>query len=154
MAELTVKDIMKTEVVTVGPDTSVQELTDLLAENKISGVPVVDANRTVVGIVTDSDVILQDADLHFPYYIPFLDSVIYLESFHTFRERYRKVFGSKVSEIMSSEVITISPDASIHEAATLMADRKVNRLPVTDKRRLVGLITRSDIVQAIAEHRA
>jgi CBS domain-containing protein len=108
----------------------------------------------VVGIVTDSDVILQDADLHFPYYVQFLDSVIYLESFHNFRERFRKAYGSKVSEIMSSEVITISPDASVHEAATLMADRKVNRLPVTHAHKLVGIVTRGDIVQAIAEKKA
>jgi len=153
MAELTVRDIMKAEVVTVGPDTSVRELADVLAEHKISGVPVIDANRNVIGIVTDSDVILQDADLHFPHYISFLDSVIYLESFHNFRERFRKAFGSKVSEIMSDEVITISPEASVHEAATLMADRKVNRLPVTQTRKLVGIVTRSDIVQAIAKHR-
>jgi CBS domain-containing protein len=55
---------------------------------------------------------------------------------------------------MSSEVITISPDASVHEAATLMADRKVNRLPVTHAHKLVGIVTRGDIVQAIAEKKA
>ncbi len=154
MEELTVRDIMKTDVITVGPETSVRELADILAEHKISGVPVVDGEGMVVGIVTDSDVILQDADLHFPYYVQFLDSVIYLESFHNFRERFRKAYGSKVSEIMSSEVITISPDASVHEAATLMADRKVNRLPVTHAHKLVGIVTRGDIVQAIAEKKA
>ncbi len=154
MAELRVRDIMKTDVVTAGPDTSVRELADLLAQHRISGVPVVDGGGLVVGIVTDSDVILQDADLHFPYYIPFLDSIIYLESFHKFRERYRKAFGSKVSDIMSTDVITISPEASIHEAATLMADRKVNRLPVTEARKLVGIVTRADIVQAIADKKA
>jgi CBS domain-containing protein len=153
MAELKVKDIMKLDVVAVGPDTSVRELADILSEHKISGVPVVDANGWVIGIVTDSDVIVQDADLHFPYYIPILDSFINPEGFHKFRERFRKAFGSKVSEIMSKDVITISPDALVHEAATLMADRKVNRLPVTETRKLVGIVTRGDIVQAIAAHK-
>jgi CBS domain-containing protein len=154
MEDLKVSDIMQRDVITVGPDTSVRELADLLAEHKISGVPVVDGERRVVGMVSEADVIVQDADLHFPYYVQFLDSVIYLESFRKFKERFRKAFGSKVSEIMSQEVIAISPDASVREAATLMADNKVNRLPVTQSLKLVGIVTRADIVRAIAESKA
>lgn len=154
MEELKVRDIMTADVITVGPDTSVRELADLLAQHKISGVPVVDGERRVVGMVSEADVILQDADLHFPYYIQFLDSVIYLESVAKFGERFRKAFGAKVADVMSRDVISISPDASVREAATLMADNKVNRLPVTDKLVLVGIVTRGDIVRAIAENKA
>jgi CBS domain-containing protein len=154
MEDLKVRDIMKTEVITVAPDTSVRELADTLAEHKISGVPVVDSERRVVGMVSDSDVILQDADLHFPYYINFLDSIIYLESFHKFRERFRKAFAVQVSDIMTTDVISIPPDASVHDAATLMADNKINRLPVTNAQGLVGILTRGDIVEAIAQHKA
>ncbi|OFW60786.1 MAG: hypothetical protein A2133_04105 [Actinobacteria bacterium RBG_16_64_13] len=154
MEDLRVSEIMQREVITVGPDTSVRELADLLSKHKISGVPVVDEGQRVIGMVSEADVILQDADLHFPHYIQFLDSIIYLESFSKFRERYRKAFGFKVSEIMSQEVIAISPEASVREAATLMADNKVNRLPVTQARKLVGIVTRGDIVQAIAESKA
>jgi CBS domain-containing protein len=132
----------------------VGELADMLAKNKISGVPVVDERGGVLGMVSEADIILQDADLHFPYYIQFLESVIYLQSVRKFEERFRKAFGSKVTEVMSDEVVTISPDASVREAATIMADRKINRLPVTDGGRLVGIVTRGDIVRAIAEHRA
>ncbi len=96
MDELKVRDIMQTEVVTVGPGTTVRELADILAKHKISGVPVVDEQRRVLGMVSEADIILQDADLHFPYYIQFLDSVIYLQSFGKFEERFRKTFGSKV----------------------------------------------------------
>jgi CBS domain-containing protein len=151
MEDLRVRDIMQRDVIAVGPDTSVRDLADILAEHKISGVPVVDSENRVVGIVSEADVIVQDADLHFPFYIQFLDSIIYLESFHKFRERYRKAFGSKVSEIMSKDVMTISPEATMREAATLMADSKVNRLPVTEALKLVGIVTRGDIVRAIAE---
>jgi CBS domain-containing protein len=154
MENLKVRDIMKTEVITVGPDTSIRELADVLAQNKISGVPVVDSKRHIVGMVSEADVILQDADLHFPYYINFLDSIIYLESFHGFKERFRKVFAVKVSDIMTKDVVAVSLDASVHEAATLMADHKVNRLPVVDGLVLVGILTRGDIVQAIAQHKA
>ncbi|NLE10455.1 MAG: CBS domain-containing protein [Actinobacteria bacterium] len=146
-----VKDIMQRDVITVSPDTTVRDLADILAENKISGVPVIDEERRVLGMVSEADVILQDADLHFPYYIQFLDSIIYLESVKKFEERFRKAFGASVSDIMSTEVITISPDATVREAATLMADEKVNRLPVTENLALVGIVTRGDIVRAIAE---
>ena len=77
--------------------------------------------------------------------------VIYLQSFNKFEDRFRKMFGSKVNEIMSTEVMTISPDASVRDAATLMADREVNRLPVVAEGKLVGIVTRHDIVRAIAD---
>jgi len=152
--ELKVRDIMQTEVVTVSPDTTVRLLAELLAEHKISGVPVIDGERVVVGMVSEADIIVQDADLHFPYYIQFLDSVIYLQSFGKFEERIRKAFGSKVAEVMSDQVVEISPDATVRQAATLMADKEVNRLPVVEEGRLVGIVTRHDIVQAIADSRA
>jgi CBS domain-containing protein len=149
--ELTVGEIMQTDVITVGPDTTVRELAGILAEKKISGVPVVDDEYEVVGMVSEADIIVQDAELHFPYYVPLLDSVIYLQSFNKFEDRLRKMFGSKVKEIMSTEVMTIAPDASVRDAATLMADREINRLPVVAEGKLVGIVTRHDIVRAIAD---
>ena len=151
MDELKVGEIMQGAVVSVGPETTVRELADVLAKHKISGVPVVDGQGEIVGMVSEADIILQDAELHFPYYIQFLDGVIYLQGFGKFEERFRKAFGSKVTEIMSREVISISPKASVRDAATLMADRRVNRLPVVKDGRLVGIVTRGDIVRAIAD---
>jgi CBS domain-containing protein len=151
--ELKVREIMITNVVTAKPNTTVGELADILVKNKISGVPVVDDQGRVLGMVSEADIILQDVDLHFPYYIQFLESVIYLQSVHKFEERFKKAFGSKVTEVMSDEVVSVSPDATVREVATLMADRNVNRLPVTENERLVGIVTRGDIVRAIAEHK-
>lgn len=151
MDELTVGEIMQADVITVGPDTTVRELASILADKKISGVPVVDDEYEVVGMVSEADIIVQDAELHFPYYVPLLDSVIYLQSFGKFEDRLRKMFGSKVKEIMSTEVMTIGPDASVRDAATLMADREINRLPVVAEGKLVGIVTRHDIVRAIAD---
>ncbi len=155
MDDLKVKDIMQTEVMTVGPDTTVRELADLLAEKKISGVPVVDEQGNLLGVVSEADIIVQDAELHFPYYIQFLDSIIYLQSFHKFEERFKKAFATKVEEIMTREVVVVSPETSVRAAATLMTDRNINRLPVTESgksgERLVGIVTRGDVVRAIAE---
>lgn len=154
MDELKVRDIMQADVVTVSPEATVRELAGVLAKHKISGVPVVDEEGHVLGMVSEADVILQDAEFHFPYYIQFLESVIYLQSVAKFEERFRKAFGTKVSDVMSREVVDISPAASIHDAATLMADHKVNRLPVVEGGRLVGIVTRGDIVRAIAASKA
>jgi len=151
---LTARDIMQAEVVTIGPDATVRELADLLATRKISGVPVVDGEGTVVGVVTEGDIVLQDAGLHFPHYIQFLDSTIYLESVSKFEERFRRTFGTKVADIMSAEVVTVAPDASVYDVATMMADRDVNRVPVLEEGRLVGIITRADVVKAIASAQA
>lgn len=149
-----VRDIMQTQVITVRPKATVRELAELLAKHKISGVPVVDENNVVLGMVSEADLIVLDADLHFPYYIQFLDSVIYLQSVHRFEERFKKAFGAKVADVMTKEVKAISPDASLHELATLMADHKINRLPVVEDECLVGIVTRGDIVRAIAESKA
>lgn len=154
MDGLTARDIMQAEVVTIGPDATVRELADLLATRKISGVPVVDGEGTVVGVVTEGDIVLQDAGLHFPHYIQFLDSTIYLESVSKFEERFRRTFGTKVADIMSAEVVTVAPDASVYDVATMMADRDVNRVPVLELGRLVGIITRADVVKAIASAQA
>ena len=154
MEELKVRDIMQTKVITIGPKATVRELAELLAEHKISGVPVVDENNVVLGMVSEADLIVLDAELHFPYYITFLDSVIYLQSIHRFEERFKKAFGAKVADVMTKEVRAISADASLHDLATLMADHKINRLPVVENGCLVGIVTRGDIVRAIAESRA
>ena len=155
MDDLKVRAIMNSDVVTVTPETTVRDLAAILAKHQVSGVPVVDSEDRVVGMVSQADVIVQDADLHFPYYISFLDSVLYLPgSIHNFEERFRKIFAVKVSDIMSDGVVSISPDASVREAAAIMADNQVNRLPVLASLKLVGIVTRGDIVQAIAEHKA
>jgi CBS domain-containing protein len=145
--ELTVSDIMQKDVVTINGDASVQEL----VKKKVSGVPVVDDRKRVIGIVTEGDLVSLDADIHFPHYIQFLDSVIFLESMKKFDERIRKAAAALVSQIMTTDVITVQLDTPISKAATLMTDRRINRLPVVDGDVLVGIITRADLVRAMAE---
>ena len=151
MENVKVREIMETNVVTIGPDATVRELAEILAKNNISGLPVVDASGELLGVVTEGDVILEDAELHFPHYIQFLDSVIYLESVRKFEERLRKTVGVKVADVMSTDVLTVDPDMSVRQVATIMADNNVNRVPVMENDRLVGIVARTDIVRAIAE---
>jgi CBS domain-containing protein len=149
-SESSVKDIMKTDVVSIGPEATVEELAHLLAAKHLGGVPVVDTSGQLVGIVTQGDLVALDADLHFPYYIQFLDSLIYLESRHKFEERLRKAVGAYVKDVMTAEVHTVAPDDSVRRVATLMSRHKINRIPVVDTDgKLVGIVGRHEVLTTI-----
>ena len=150
MAELLAKDIMTKEVVTINQDDSIEKLSDLLIDNKISGVPVVDGEGKIVGIATEGDIIIRDTDLHFPRYFKLLDSIIYLESLTKFKDSLRKHLATKVSEIMTSDIVSCTPETSVEEIAGMMVEKKINRIPVlSDDKKIEGIITRADIVKSM-----
>jgi CBS domain-containing protein len=150
MPELLAKDIMTKKVITIKRDASVKELSELLVKNKISGVPVVDDSSSLVGIATEGDLIVQDADLHFPRYFKLLDSIIYLESLNKFKRNLNKYLGTKVEDVMTSRVKTVNIDTPVSEVANIMIRNNINRVPVLNKRdNLVGIITRADIIKSM-----
>ena len=145
-----VKDIMVKKVITIQKDASVEELSELLIKNKISGVPVVDSDGKLVGIATEGDLIIKDSDLHFPRYFKLLDSIIYLESLNKFKKNLKKFLGTKVEDVMTAEIRTIKEEAPVGEAANMMIKYNINRVPVLDsKDGLVGIVTRADIVKSM-----
>jgi len=150
MAELLARDIMNKPVITINKDASIDELSSLLLKGKISGVPVLDQEGNMVGIVTEGDIIVQDTDLHFPRYFKLLDSIIYLESLSKFKENLRKHLATRVEDIMTREVKTVNETTPINEIANLMTQRNINRVPVVDdNKKLVGIITRADIIKSM-----
>ena len=150
MKELLAKDIMVKKVITIGKDASIGELSELLVNNKISGVPVVDSNSKILGVVTEADIIIKDADLHFPRYFKLLDGIIYLESFRKFKNNLKKYLGSKVEDIMTNKVKTVEEDAPVSDIASMMINNNDNRIPVVDKdKKVIGIITRRDIVKSM-----
>lgn len=150
MADLTAKDIMTKEIKTIRSNASIEELSELLIKNKISGVPVMDENNKMVGIVTEGDIIVQDADLHFPRYFKLLEGIIYLESLNKFKRNLEKHLATKVEDIMTKKVRTVNVNTPINEIADIMLDARINRLPVMDGNdNLVGIITRTDIVRSM-----
>ncbi|MES0341812.1 MAG: CBS domain-containing protein [Candidatus Humimicrobiaceae bacterium] len=145
--ERLVKDIMVKKVITIQKDASVEELSELLVKNKISGVPVIDGDGKLVGIATEGDLIIKDSDLHFPRYFKLLDSIIYLESLNKFKKSLKKFLGTKVEDVMTAEIKTVKEETPVGEAANIMIKYNVNRVPVLDsKDELVGIVTRADIV--------
>jgi CBS domain-containing protein len=147
-----VRDIMDTEPATVTPDTPVEEVVATMRRNELPGVPVVDGEGRCVGIVTEADLVLPDdeGDLHIPHYINLFGGTIFLEPLSRFEERLRKAFASKAEDMMTSDPDTVSPDTTVQEAARIIHESGHNRLPVIEGGRLVGVVTRLDVLGALA----
>ena len=147
---LTARDIMSRDVVTVKPETSIEELSALLVENEISGVPVVDDAGSLFGIVTENDLISRNKRLHIPTVVSFLDAAIYLESSRKFEDEVRRVAATKVGDICSRKVVTIAEDFTVVDIATIMTEKKVHLLPVIKEGKVVGIVGKRDMVKAVA----
>ncbi len=146
-----VSAIMTSPVVSVTPETKVSSIARLMVDHDIDGVPVVDATGKVVGVVTDSDLVVRNADLHFPRFIQFLDARIFLERQKPFEEEVRRMLGTAARDLMSTPPVVVGPEDDVDRAATLMMEKRIHTLPVVDAGRLVGIITQSDLVRLIAD---
>jgi len=143
---------MLAEVVTAHPGDDVESLLRLMRQHELPGIPVVDDDGRLVGIVTESDLVMRDeeADLHLPRHIDLLGGVVFLESMKHYEERLRRGLASTVADMMTPDPIAVSPQDSVRRAARLIAERKHNRLPVVDADgRLVGVVTRVDVLSAL-----
>ena len=146
-----VGDVMSTEVIKIHPTTSVNKIAHLMSDNDISGLPVVDDNDEVVGVITELDLIVRNARFKMPTYFVILDSIIYLERPGHFRERLQHVLGTTAAEIMSKPPVTVTQDSTIEDLASLMVGRRMNPLPViSDDNKLIGIVSRSDIIRLMA----
>ncbi len=147
-----VSDIMTQEVLSVKRDTSVNEVAQVMGAKDISGVPVVDDENHVVGIITELDLIVRNTRLEMPRFIEVMDwGRIPLQRPGHAKEKLRHMLGTKAADIMTEEVVTIGPDAPVEDLAELMVKRRVNPVPVVDAEgQLIGIISRADIVDMMA----
>jgi CBS domain-containing protein len=144
------KEIMTTNVVTVTREDTVDAVAKLLIEHGVSGLPVVDEERRVVGMVSEGDLIYQDKKLHTPAFLEILGGVIYLENPQRITQDLKKMTASKVAEIMTAKVHSVKEGAPVEDIATIMVERGVNRVPVVDAQgRLLGIVSRQDLVKAM-----
>jgi predicted transcriptional regulator len=145
-----VRQIMTTDVVTLDPSDTVEAAARILTERGIGGAPVVDADGRVVGLLEDDDLIVQDAKLHFPTVISVLGAYIELPSAQRqFEDELRKAVGATVVDVMDPDPPTCTEDDTLEEVATVMHEHNRSRLPVVRAGKLVGVISRGDIVRAI-----
>ena len=148
----TVRDYMDSDPVTVRPDASVEEVARVLGENELHGVPVTTENGAVLGIVTENDLVIGDdeGDLHIPAYIELFGGLVFLGRLQRFEERMKKAVAATAEQMMTAEPKTVGPGDDVHDAAHVMVETGHNRIPVVEDGRLVGVISRADVVQALA----
>jgi CBS domain-containing protein len=150
-----VESVMKKPIV-VNQNSNIGDVIELFRKHKISGAPVVDDNNNLVGIVSESDIIktltTHDEDINIILPSPFdlielpLKTTLKIEEF---KEDIKNALKTKVSDVMTRDVIIISPDAPINEAANIMIRNNIKRLPVVKNDTLVGIITRGDLMEAL-----
>ena len=144
------RDIMNRKVITVSPDTSVEELGRLFMEKNISGAPVIDENGNLYGIVTENDLISKEKRFHIPTIITIFDAIIPLQSDAAVEKEIKRMAATTVGDICTREVITVDEDATINDIATIMTEKKIHLLPVLKEGKLVGIVGKKDVIRAIA----
>ena len=141
-----VSEIMTTPVIGVSPDATLLEMTGLMVQNQVSGLPVVNSDGELVGMVTEGDCLRRaelDTEERRSSWTSFFTSTTKLA------ERYIRSHGRKVSEIMTTRPITVDESASLGEVVALMERHRIKRLPVVHDRKLVGIVSRSNIMKTL-----
>ncbi len=151
MAEKLVKDLMETNVISVTEDTTIGELSRLLLKYNITGVPVVDKNNKLIGMVTDADIITENISPIFPiYFDPLIMSYAYIDNFEQRQKDIKAYLSTRVEEIMTRRVKVVKEDTPVSDAVKIMVKDRVNRIPVVDKNnKVVGILARANILKSM-----
>jgi CBS domain-containing protein len=145
----TAQDIMTTSVVTIGPDADITEAARILLDTGVNGLPVTDAEDRLVGILCQSDLVRMQKSLPIPSLFTLLDGLVPLSSTALLEAEVKRIAASKVSDAMSTNVVTVAPETTIDEIASLMVDRKFHTLPVAKNDILVGIVGMKDIIKTL-----
>ncbi len=149
------QDIMVKDVLTVTPETSIQDAVKLLLDRRINGVPVVDRKDKLVGILCQSDLIAQQKRVPLPSVFTLLDSFIPLSSMKSLDKEIQKMAAFVVADAMTANPVTVRPETGLEEIATLMVEKKYHTLPVIgEDGKLVGVIGKEDILKTLLSSRA
>lgn len=152
MQAVKVEQAMTPDPVTVNGDTPVAEVAKIMINHNVGGLPVVDESGELIGIVTESDLIVQDSDVKVPSFVHFLDGYIFVPgSVHKFEEKFRRAVGQTAGDVMTAEVETVDADDMVEDVATKMSHKKMKRFPVIRDGSLVGIITMADVVRLISK---
>jgi CBS domain-containing protein len=148
LGERLAKDIMTGKVFYVEKGTPVHDIFRIFMENNIMGVPVVDRDKKVIGIVTERDLAVREEDVEPPAAVNLLGSVIYLGDMEKYKGKLKKKLGQLAADVMTSPALTLREDATMAEILEFMERHGVNRVPIVDNRdMLCGIVTRTDIIK-------
>lgn len=146
------EDIMTREVIVVQADWEIGRAVDILLSNHINGVPVVDENGDLKGIICQSDLIFQQKQVSLPPILTFLDGIIPLSSSKRLEKEFKKIAATTVRQAMVHDPVTVEPDTPISQVAALMVEKHFHTIPVVDKKnrlKLVGIIGKEDVLKTL-----
>src|SRR3954469_19336566 len=148
---LTVRDVMETDPPFVYETDTLERVLAVMRDHELPGVPVTNEGGRCVGIITEDDLVMtgEDADLHLPHYFELFGGLVFLEPLSHFEERRRKATAALAKDLMTEDPVTIGPEATVEQAARVIARSKHNRLPVVEHGRLLGVVTRVDVLDAL-----
>ena len=143
-----VKDIMTKDVVTVKKEASIREIAQTIVDHDVSGLPVMDDDGTVCGIVSEGDLVRKEFAPELPDELCILGAVIYYSGLREYQDAFRKIAAISAEQLMTKKVVTVKAYDDVSDVARLMRDRHIKRVPVLDDEgHLIGIVSRQDIVK-------
>lgn len=144
------KDIMTSDVIVAKKDSLIKDIAKILLEKRIGGVPVVDEDDKVIGIISETDIIKKEGNIDTPTIITLLQGVIYFPDLKKVEREILDIASYKVEDLMSTNVTKVNEEDSFEDVANLMIKRSINRVPVVDcDNKLKGIICRYDIIKSM-----
>ena len=144
------KDIMTTDVIVANKNDNIANVANLLIKEKIGGLPVVDEENKVVGIISETDIMKKESHVDSPRMLNFLQGIIFLDDMKKFEDEMRTIAAYKVEDLMSRDIITVNENDTFDYVANVMINKSINRVPVVDEENfLKGIICRYDIIKAM-----
>ncbi|SKA80717.1 CBS domain-containing protein [Paucidesulfovibrio gracilis DSM 16080] len=146
---LTAKDIMTINPFTLAPDADVSEAVRLMLENKINGLPVVDQQQQLVGVICQSDLVAQQKKVALPSFFTLLDGLFPVTASEEMDKEVDKMTALTVEKAMTTDPVHVNEDTPLDEIATLMVEKKLYTLPVVNEGRLVGVVGKEDVLRTL-----
>ena len=144
------KDIMTTDVIVANKNDIIANVANLLIKEKIGGLPVVDEENKVVGIISETDIMIKESHVDSPRMLNFIQGIIFLDDMKKFEDEMRAIAAYKVEDLMSKDIITVNENDTFDYVANVMINKSINRVPVVDENNfLKGIICRYDIIKAM-----
>ncbi len=140
---------MTKSIVSIRRNNTIDEIARVMVENKVSGLPVLSDGGYLVGIVTEGDLLRREMTPRLPEFINILGAVIYYHGVERYNEDFKKILAKTAVDIMTDDLITVKEGTDVGEVAKIMLDNNIKQIPVVDRSKLIGLITRADIVKLL-----
>ncbi len=143
------KDIMTRDILTVTPDMEIDKAAKTLLQNRINGLPVIDASGRLVGILCQSDLVAPQKSIPIPSVFALLESFVPLTSMKRIDKEVEKIAALTVKQAMTPNPVTVGPETDIEDVAKLMVDKKYHTLPVMEGDKVVGIVGKEDVLKTL-----